>query len=275
MSSAPPGPARTQEDLRGLVFYSLLAGATALIPIPLLDDWAFAVVRRRMARDILRSREVQAGRLQLRIVLGLYDPGRAGGCLYKAVFTLVVVPLRILSRFLRDLFRKILIFLAVKQASDWASNAFHEGYLLRCAAGKLPAGSRLGKTEARRIRFAIRLTLRGLNTSPVWNIFHGIIRLNRRLLRKAAAGLARLGRSDRHGKAEGMDEPAVDEYLRQERRLLDEVVSRLADLLAGERGYLEQIERRFEGFYGVGGSAAAAPAAPPDESGSPGRRPPD
>ncbi len=245
---------RKKEELTGLVFYSLLAGASALIPIPLLDDWSYSAVRRRMVRDIFRQRGTQVEGIQLGILLGQYDPDRSRGCLYQAFFALVVLPLRILSRFVRDLFRKILIFLAVKQASEWASAVFHEGYLLRCGAAKLPEGVNLGQSEARRIRYAVRLSLRGLNTSPVWNVFYGIFRLNRSLMRSVASHVSKFGRQgpreERPSEAEG---PVADEDLQQERRLLGDVVNRLADLLAGQRGYLKNLESRFERFYGIGG----------------------
>lgn len=247
-------PVRKKEELTGLVFYSLLAGATALIPIPLLDDWSHSAVRRRMVRDIYGQRGTQVGGVQLGILLGQYDPDRSRGCLYQAFFALVVLPLRILSRFIRDLFRKILIFLAVKQASEWASAVFHEGYLLQCAAAKLPQGANLGQTEARRMRYAVKLSLRGLNTSPVWNVFYGIIRLNRSLMRSVASHVSKFGKRG-PGKEGGSEaeSPIADEYLQRERRLLEDVVNRLADLLAGQRGYLKNLESRFERFYGIGG----------------------
>lgn len=257
MNGLEPRRDEKQEDLAGLVFYSLLAGATALIPIPLLDDWCYGVVRRRMAREIFRRRGIESRRTELRVVLGEYDPDRIGGCLYKVFFTLVIVPLRILSRVARDIVRKVLIFLAVKQASDWASAVFHEGYLLRRGAERLPPGDRLGKTDARRIRFAVRLALRGLNTSPIWNVFYGIIRMNRSLLRSVAARLARIGKPSRERHRQETEDPEVDEYLRQERRLLEDVINRLADALAGQRGYLNQLERRFEQYYRDGGAGAA------------------
>ncbi len=251
-------PVRKNDELSGLVFYSLLAAATALIPIPLLDDWSYGVTRRRMAREIFRRRGIATQRITLKIALGQYDEDRPGGCLYKVLFTLVIVPLRIVSRFVRDLFRKILIFLAVKQASDWASAAFHEGYLLQHAAAKLAPGDNLGRSDARRMRYSIRLTLRGLNTSPVWNVFYGIIRLNRSLLRTVASRVSRIGKQARARTAPEVEEASVDEYLRQERRFLDDVVNRLADLLAGQRGYLVQLESRFDHFYRDGG-----PGVPP------------
>ena len=260
MDELEGSPIPKKEEVAGLVFYSLLAGATALIPIPLVDEWSYAAVRRRMVREVFRQRGIRAEGVQLGILLGQYDPDRSRGCLYQAFFALVVLPLRMLSRFVRDVFRKILIFLAVKQASDWASAVFHEGYLLRCAAGKLPPQAMLGRTEARRMRYAIRLALRGLNTSPVWNVFYGIIRLNRSLLRSVASHVSRFGRQDRKPGVEDAEESGAEESLRQERRLLDDVVNRLADLLAGQRGYLNQLESRFDQFYRSVG---------PDSSGNP------
>jgi hypothetical protein len=252
MDELEGSPVQSKEELTGLVFYSLLAAASALIPIPLLDDWSYSAVRRRMVRDIFSQRGTRVEGIQLGILLGQYDPGRSRGCLYQAFFALVVLPLRILSRFVRDLFRKILIFLAVKQASEWASVVFHEGYLLRCGAAKLPEGAGLGRTEARRIRYAVRLSLRGLNTSPVWNVFYGIIRLNRSLMRSVASHVSRLGKQGHAGGGNTAESPVADEYLQQERRLLEDVVNRLADLLAGQRGYLKNLESRFERFYGIG-----------------------
>jgi hypothetical protein len=243
----PSGLAQTQspDGLRRIVFYSLLAGAAALIPIPLLDDWAFGWVRRRMAIDLLRDRGASVDRSALRVLAGERDRFQTGACLYKFFFATVILPIRVLGAFLRGIFRKILFFLAVKQAADWASKAFHEGYILRHALRSMEADPVISDARARHLRNRIRLSLKGVNRSPIWGIFAGVFQMHKSILKRAAAVLARIG--SRRGTVS--EESTADvglEELGIEKTILEELVNRTMDVLGGERSYLESLEARYD-----------------------------
>ena len=243
----PSTPARPQssEGLRRIVFYSLLAGAAALVPVPLLDDWAFDWVRRRMVIDLLRDRGASVDRSALRVLAGERDRFQTGACLYKFFFATVILPIRVLGAFLRGIFRKILFFLAVKQAADWASKAFHEGYVLRYALRSMEAVPVISDARARHLRHRILRCLKGVNRSPVWGIFSGIFRMHKSILRRAAAVLSRIG--SRRGTVSDEGTADVDfEELGIEKTLLEELVNRTMDVLGGERSYLESLETRYD-----------------------------
>ncbi len=235
---------RSQDGLKRIVFYGLLAGAAALVPIPLLDDWIFNWVRRRMFVELLRERRAVASRTGLRILAGERDGMQAGACLYKFFFLAVILPIRFLGALLKGIFRKILFFLAAKQAADWASRAFHEGYLLRYALRSVEQDPVIPDARARHIRARMRMVLRETNRSPIWGIFSGVFQMHTAILKRAAAVLTRIWRRGENA-GTGTESSGADD-LRAERTLLDDLVNRTMDVLGGESQYLESLERRYD-----------------------------
>lgn len=97
------------------------AGLAALIPLPLVDlyfEWLF---KRRMVRAIA----LRNGRLLNTPTLNELNRNRSGrlrGCL--------LWPLKLVYTFLKKLSRKILYFLAIKEAVDNLNTYWHRAFLL-------------------------------------------------------------------------------------------------------------------------------------------------
>jgi hypothetical protein len=222
-----------------VVFYSLLAGATALIPIPFLDDRVYKGVKRRMVQDIFW---VERWNLRSWEVWKLADPshdGRSMGCLARGLFGLIVWPAKLLIFGLRKLIAKIIILWLIKDATDQASRTFHEGYLLSRAALRIRPENR----SINELRAALDETLAGLNTSPVHHVFSGAVRWNRKVFREAARVLWEGARRMR--RTSDRDEE-TERVLSQEKQLLGELLGDTSSKLLGQKGYLRSLELRFE-----------------------------
>jgi hypothetical protein len=230
-----------------LVYHSLLCGATALIPVPFLDDWALRIVKRRMLSEMLRSGGFSPETDRIRWLAGTGMWIGTQGCLYQALFYTVVLPVKILGYFLRGILRTVFFVLIVKQAADRASACFHEGYLFAYAVRRHVRSDRDLDAQLVRLPRVIAQVLRGLNTSPVWSVFAGILRVNRNLFLETARVLARSARLSRRKDDHGM--AAADESLGEQRRRLDNVVRHVGDLLGGQEGYLRNLERRFDFYF--------------------------
>lgn len=247
------GELKCREISSSLVFYSLLAGATALIPLPLLDDWAFGVVRRAMWRDQLGRAGLGFDKQQIRYLLSRRVVS-GQGCVYRMLFFTLVLPFRVLGYLIRGIFRKLLYFLAVKQASDLASWSFHEGFLLEFAASR---GHVNDLESLAVVRQTIETTLHGVTTSPITAVFRRVLEAHRRLLRKVGRRLIAVGRLEAKGEKPG--DPRPDSLWEEERRTLDALVHRVADLLGGEEGYLGQLASRFEAMLQAGWKSPRVP----------------
>jgi hypothetical protein len=231
-----------------LVFHSLLCGTTALIPVPFLDDWALRIVKRRMISETLRTGGHSPDPERVRRLVGSGLWVGPQGCLYQALFVAVILPVKILGYFLRGALRTVFFVLIFKQAADRASASFHEGYLFDYAIRRHVRSGRDLDSQLARVPVAIASVLRGLNTSPVWSVFAGILRVHRNLFLDAARLLTRFARLTRRGK-KGDPATEADQHLREQRRMLDSVVNYVADLLGGQEGYLRDLERRFDFFF--------------------------
>ncbi len=237
MNAVNPQPPHCSE-LDRLIFYSLVGGLTALIPFPWVDDWAGEWIRRRMVKELFRQRRLELAPEVLAAFL-VPPPGAHRGCLYQALFWVIGLPLRLVGYFLRSVFRKLLIVLAVKQAGDRASRIFHEGFLLDAALHQGWIAPPFTVAGGSFVRSCVARTLAGVDMSPVTSVFRQILRLNRATFVRAAGAWQRLRPQAR------TDEALRESYLEQERRMLGRVVAATADLLGGQSGYLADLEARF------------------------------
>jgi len=258
-----PAEGAGEASLRGLSLVSILAGACELIPVPLLDDWAESLVRRRAVADLLRERGFDPTPGDVEVLAGLE---RTGGCVQRIVGSLVKLPLYLVKK----LFRKLVVVLAIHEAVDAASALLHETYLLRHglalgALGRAPDG-RVDRESARRLRRAIEATIAGTDTRPLSRAVRGALGGSRSAV--AAAG-ARLGRRASAARAAGAEpggaaaERAAEELpLDREERELEGAVDRLHQAVWLQAPYRAALERRLEGHLAA---AAQAPAAPPGD----------
>jgi hypothetical protein len=231
---------KVDPPLERLSFYGILAGLTALVPVPFVDDWTFNLVRRRLGGELFARHGILLSR-PARTALGSKEPWAASGCLYQAFFLLVLLPVKILAYFFRRLAQTLLFFLALKQATDRASETFHEGYLVDAALrrGVVPAAPEPEVIEA--LVGTIRQTIAQVDTSPIRSIFRRVLTLNRTSLSQAASVLGQLAKRKRKS---GLDEESSF-GLEAEERILSRLITAAADLLSGELGYLRSLEERF------------------------------
>ncbi len=231
--------------LRRLVFSSLLVGMTPLVPIPLLDDWAGDVLRRRLAADLAQhyeAKELGAAELEL-LALGRRDV-TAGGCLKGCASSALGLAFKLVLKIFRKLARKILFFLTVKDCVDTFSRTFHEGYLLRHA---LARGVLAGEERAAVVRQALETTLEEIDVRPFEGHVGKVLRGGFRLLRHGARQLWELLTVWRRS-------PEDDAILRpgEAREELDqeaELGGLVDELTAGverESGHLRRLEALFE-----------------------------
>ncbi|HUV14793.1 MAG TPA: hypothetical protein VMY18_14200 [Acidobacteriota bacterium] len=232
----------TQRDLYLIVFYSLLGGATALIPIPFVDDWIFARLRKFMARNLLRQTGIAMTSEQARFLIQRPSEWKGRGCVYKAALAIFVLPLKTLGYVFKKVFRKIVFILAIHDSTERASSTFHHAYLLTLAGRKRSSDSQLDDVSLIRMREAINETLLGWDTSPVRNIFKKIVKVNRQILFRAGRSLLSLRR--RIGSRPSPDSD-LSQVVELEERLLEDVTAATTESLLGERGYLTSLEKRF------------------------------
>lgn len=236
--------------LRGIARMSLLAGLCPLIPLPFLDDWTEALVRRRTVRDLLRQRGLEPTPGDVDVLAGVErQAGGCGGC-WKG---LLLWPLVKLTLYLvRKLLRKALILLAANDAVNAASRLLHDGWLLRAALARgeldVAPGERIDRDAARRVRRAMEDAVEGVDTRPLERAIRRAAAGSRRHLLAAARHLGRWARGERRnvGRDAGAAQRAADELpVDDETGALSGVLDKLVDALWLERGYLERLERRF------------------------------
>jgi len=237
-NSTPP----TQRDLYLIVFYSLLGGATALIPIPFVDDWIFTKLRKFMARNLLWQTGTAMTSEQARFLIQRPSNWKGRGCIYKAAVAIFILPLKTLGYVFKKVFRKIVFILAIHDSTERASSTFHHAYLLTLAGRKHSSDSHLDDISLVRMRETINDTLVGWDTSPVRNIFKKIVKVNRQILFRVGRSLLSLRR-----RIGGRPSPNSDlrQVIEPEARLLEDVTAATTESLLGERGYLNSLEQRF------------------------------
>lgn len=237
---AAPAPA----GFRGVALSALLAGLCPLIPLPLVDQWALTLVRRRAVGDVLRAAGLAPTWMQVRILAG-EQPGRRG-CLPGVVAWAVA---KTLFYVLTKLFRTFVFVLTLHEAVRRTAELFSEAYLLRHAAGIGAAAAALaeGDPGAWRLRAAVATATREVDPSPVLRTVNAALAGSWGLLRRGARRLARALRR-RRAAATAEAVPVAEEA-----DLLGGVVDRLTEALWLQGDYRRRLEERFEAHW------AAAP----------------
>ncbi|HEX4952144.1 MAG TPA: hypothetical protein VF017_01950 [Thermoanaerobaculia bacterium] len=246
-SAAPIDPAAPSERVAApwfqrVTFHSTLAALCPLIPIPFLDDWALAWVRRRQVAEALAARHLAATDWHVAVLAGEKLEAHRGGCLLATAFGWTV---KAVIYVVKRLFRKLLIFLAIKDGADKFSLVFHEGYLLHHAMerGVLTPASMADPNEVIRVRLALERACGEIDARPVNQLVRRILRGSRGLLREAARGLGRVLRRQRRG--EGTADTAGGVEAEQE-RLLGSLTDRLMADLWHQEGYRAELVAHFE-----------------------------
>jgi hypothetical protein len=205
--------------------------------VPFVDDIALARMRRRMVEKVLGRWGVAVSRRQLDLLAGGRRPWSAGRVLGK-VF---VYPFK-------ELLRKVLYFLAIKDAADTFSLLFHQGYLLHAALARGALGGpgqAAGDAPVAAVAAAVHGTLAVIDTGPLGQLLRGVLRNSGRLLSASVRWLGSLLRR-RDAIAMVPEDPALaglggkggPRGSPEAEQLLD----RLLLVLWGERRYLDRLD---------------------------------
>ena len=259
------GDATAETSLRELSFLSLLAGASSLIPVPVLDDWAFRFVRRQTLERILPE-NVSLSAQDYRTLVGESPGFFSRGCFYSIFWA----PIFMAGYVLKRLFRKVFFFLALKEATDRASQTFHEGFLLtyafRDASRKQDLVRDLSTARLEQLHWAVQETLGDVDTSPVRKSLRAVFRTSQGVLFEAASHLARLARRGRQIEIPEAEEEEAT--LEDERRLLNRTLDSLSRMLSAHRDYLDHVRTRFQHYAsrrGIHLEEAPVPGGSPGE----------
>jgi hypothetical protein len=236
----------TKAGLRPVVFYSLMTGLCPLIPVPLVDDWVRDLLRRRLVADLVEKSGLELSSDDVRVLAVGHHPPTVEGCLRGCVAFTVLKPIAKISlKILRKFFRKILVFLMIKDSVDTFSQTFHEAYLVRHALALGALGGR--PAPAIEVRRAVEAAVAEQDHRPVERVAKRTFRTSWRLIRQGAGQLTRLARSLRQDRSTEEDEQIVGELdLAEEDTVLGGVVDELTQELEGESGYLRHLESLLE-----------------------------
>jgi hypothetical protein len=244
----PDGDESQLLDSRGVsrcVFYSLLCGATSLIPLPFIDDWIFGLLRRFFIRDVLERNGCRLTHDQIRFLARRTSPWKNRGCLYQAGYFLVIGPITLGWYILKKIFKKILFILMAKEATDRAVESFHEWYLLALFnRGMGSASAALDDVQLVNLQESLHQTMQETDPSPLRHIFLGMIKLNKKTLTHSARFLLRVWNQIRRKEPRKARNVAAD-AIEHEEASLQKVTDQTAEKLIGQRGYLINLGQRF------------------------------
>ena len=245
MAAGPSG-------LHSVILYSLFAGVCPLIPVPWVDDFVLARVRRAAFRRLFRQGGAEPTSFQL-AELTADRSSWLRGCFAG----LVLYPIK-------RIFRKIIFVFTLKDCVDAASRTFHQLWLVRHLVADWQAGPAEvagGVAAFARLKRALDRTLAETDPRPVEQIFKHAFRQGRKRILQVAAALGRAIRRARGRKAR---EEAVDRLVEAaEARAaagaegvsgedgtprdagVQALVEEVESQLLVQRGYFEALERRF------------------------------
>jgi hypothetical protein len=156
---------------RTIVVRSLATGLAGSVPVPLLDDWLAALIRRRAVRRLADARRVDLSEGAVRAVA----EGRVPPPDLKSIFKGTA-----LSLLVRRAWRRALLLLALIRRADETGRTFAVLTLFDHYCARVHVGGELQVDEARRLRDAIdRAVARGRGG------------LSGRILRRSVAGMGR------------------------------------------------------------------------------------
>ncbi|MFW5740830.1 MAG: hypothetical protein ACOC1F_10745, partial [Myxococcota bacterium] len=216
---------------------AVLAGLCPIIPIPFVDDLALRFVRKRSIMAELHRGGLKPGRVQMDVYLE--KPTHLLGC----VTALVIYPLK-------KIFKKVFVFLAIKDCVDAASLTFHELWLIRHAVrtGQLTTADLTVETDALLpLRRALEATTAQVDTSPLNQVLRRVFSSSKSILRQAATALAGSIRGGGGKRTDpGAVERAVDDVKPAEVAQVDELASRVGEQMWADRDYLVAVEEAFD-----------------------------
>ncbi len=234
----------------------MLTGLCPLIPVPLLDDYARDLLRKRLVARLAAAAGTTMTDAGIKILACGYQPAGASGCTRGCLHAVLVRPMVFLATVIfRKVMRKVLFFLTIRDAVDTFSRTFHQAYLLRHALtlGLLREPALAGTTESRpdprllEIRAAVDAVVRSTDTRPVTSLARSVFAGSRRLAARTARRMARVLRRRRHA-----GEVELVERLEHEGEAgISGMIDELTRDLERRGGYLERLEAALEARLGL------------------------
>jgi len=160
MSSEPVLP-RTTFDW-AIYVDATLAGLAILIPVPLVDVFVEWLFKRRIPQAVAKRNGRRLDRYTVYYLNN--DPFSCVGCL--------MWPLALLLLFLKRLFKTILYFLTIKEATDKLSLYWHRAFLIDFMVRR---GDLDDEQTAKIAAAALRELLQNLTTSPLQQLAFQVI----------------------------------------------------------------------------------------------------
>lgn len=235
MNQTPAGDPVDYEQFRSVTFYGVLGALCPLVPVPFLDDWLLARVRRRMVDELTSRQGLTLSDEEKATLAGADEGRRFPGCFA----TLAWVSRKVVLKLIKKIFRKVVYVLAIREGIQTGTEVVHEGYLL------LQGVERRGDSQtlqAVRVRQAIRATLDRLDLRPVRQTLKSLFHGSMGVLMKGATVLSqRFGGGKPKDDADGLS----DETVREEEEVLGGLVDRAASSLWGDREHFAQARAIF------------------------------
>jgi hypothetical protein len=144
----------------------VLIGASALLPVPFLDDVAKAYLERRMLRTIAEGEKLT---LAPEEIDRLTKEPPKGCCMLGCLGKAVIYPIK-------RIIRKILFFLEIKRAVDQSSTALAEAWLFALALRRGLWSSGRDIAESDRLREVIEASCQSQGVKPLETAFHHAFR---------------------------------------------------------------------------------------------------
>ena len=224
------GPIRS---FNNLTLHALSCGLAAIVPIPFVDDLLKRRLRRNWVRQITLQHGVELDDLSVDHIAGIrHLQGWTRALTF--VYNLTV---KLAFKLVRRIFRNIFFFLAIKDAADAASDAFHRGYLEELAVARLETdtSSTRPASEQQLIAtgWAIDRACKETDTRAVQRTLKGAYGSSRSFLRSVSR---RWSWTRRKASAEDLEQQ-TDQVASAE--VVDEMARELA-----ATGYLDTLDKR-------------------------------
>ncbi len=226
----------------------VLVGASALLPVPFLDDVAKVYLERRMLRAIARREGMTLTSEELERLTVQPEKGCCMvGCLGKMVF----YPFK-------KLLRKIFFFLEIKRSMDQSSTALAEAWLFALALRRGFWSSGRDIAHADQLREVIDSACQSQGVKPLETAFHHAFQGAKDMLVEFAGRFTGKNIDDR----DKMDQ-AMSKLEAEESERLDRLSRKLKDALSevGEV-YLQRFAKEFEKQLEMARARPPDPAKP-------------
>lgn len=250
-----PETPRTPETatLRTLVAHALVISLTPLIPIPFVDDWTRDRLRRWQVEQRLKHHGATLGDDPLGVLALGQKTFQPTGCLKGcALGAMIKTTLYVLKKLSLKIFRKILVFLTIKDCADQFARTLDEGILCEHAL----ATGRLGKTpkvdQVRAVRHALEQAMTSAGRGPIEQVARAVFSGSRGLIRHAGRTIAQNLRKLRRGGSSDSQIPG--ELERQSEAELGTLIDTLTREVGEEAAYFDRLIKRFEEALAQGAS---------------------